>query len=127
LVDKWDPEGMLQLIEKYRVTTSHMVPTQFTRLLKLPEDVRSRYDVSSLRNMIHAAAPCPPDIKRAMLAWWGPTIYEYYAATEGGGTLCTPQDWLENPGTVGKAWPTADIRILDDDGNELPAGEKGMV
>ncbi|MDY0007579.1 MAG: acyl-CoA synthetase [Spongiibacteraceae bacterium] len=127
LVDKWDPEGMLQLIEKYRVTTSHMVPTQFTRLLKLPEEVRSRYDVSSLRNMIHAAAPCPPDIKRAMLAWWGPTIYEYYAATEGGGTLCTPQDWLENPGTVGKAWPTADIRILDDEGNELPAGEKGMV
>lgn len=127
LVDRWDPEQMLAAIERYRVTTSHMVPTQFARLLKLSEAVRNRYDVSSVRHMIHAAAPCPPDIKRAMLDWWGPSIYEYYAATEGGGTLCTPEEWLRYPGTVGKAWPTAEIRIFDDAGNEMPPGEQGTV
>ncbi len=127
LVDKWEPEEMLKLIERYRVTTSHMVPTQFTRLLKLPQAVRSQYDVSSTRHMIHAAAPCPPEIKRQMLDWWGLSIYEYYAGTEGGGTLCTPQGWLEHPGTVGNAWPGADIKIFDDDGNELPTGQTGTI
>jgi len=127
LMDKWDNEGALQLIEKYRVTTSHMVPTQFHRLLGLPEEVRNRYDVSSTRCMIHAAAPCPPDVKRRMIEWWGKSIYEYYAATEGGGTLVTPEEWLKYPGTVGRPWPGAEIRILDDDGNDVPTGEQGTV
>ncbi len=127
IMDKWTPEGCLAAIESYRVTTSHMVPTQFHRLLALPEDVRAKYDMSSLRHMIHAAAPCPPETKRKMLAWWGPTIYEYYAASEGGGTLVTPEEWLRFPGTVGKAWPTAEVRILDDDGNDVPVGEPGTV
>ena len=94
LMDKWTPESCLQAIQKYRVTTSHMVPTQFHRLLALPEEVKAKYDVSSLRHMIHAAAPCPIDVKRRMLEWWGPVIYEYYAASEGGGTLVTPEEWL---------------------------------
>ena len=83
--------------------------------------------MSSLRTMIHAAAPCPLDIKRRMLEWWGPVIYEYYAATEGGGTLVTPEQWLAKPGTVGLPWPMCEIRILDDDGNDLPTGEIGTV
>jgi long-chain acyl-CoA synthetase len=104
-----------------------MVPTQFHRLLSLPEEVRERYDVSSVRNMVHAAAPCPPDIKRRMLEWWGPSIWEYYAATEGGGTTVSPEQWLEKPGTVGKAWANSTVTIFDEDGNELPAGEIGTV
>ena len=127
LMDKWTPETMLELIDRYGVTHSHMVPTQFNRLLALPPEVRERYDVSSLRNMIHAAAPCPIEVKRQMLEWWGPVIYEYYAATEGGGTIVTPHEWLERPGTVGKAWPSSEIRILDDDGNDVPTGETGTV
>lgn len=119
LMDKWGPEEMLALIEKYKVTTSHMVPTQFHRLLALPEDARSAYDVSSLRHMIHAAAPCPVDVKHKMIEWWGDAIDEYYAASEGGGTLVTAQEWLGKPGTVGKAWPISEIAIFDDDGNRL--------
>ena len=127
LMDKWTPESCLQAIEKQRVTTSHMVPTQFHRLLALPPEVRARYDVSSLRAMVHAAAPCPPDIKRKMIEWWGHSIYEYYAATEGGGTRVSPQEWMRYPGTVGKAWPGSAIRILDDEGKERPVGEPGTV
>ena len=127
LMDKWTPESCLDAIQKHRVTTSHMVPTQFHRLLALPEEVKSRYDVSSLRHMIHAAAPCPIDVKRRMLQWWGPVIYEYYAASEGGGTLVTPQEWLKYPGTVGRAWPSSAIRVLDDDGNDCPPGQPGTV
>jgi len=127
LMDKWTPEGGLQKIERYRVTTSHMVPTQFHRLLALPDEVRARYDVSSLRHVIHAAAPCPVDVKRRMLDWWGPVIYEYYAASEGGGALVTPEEWLRYPGTVGRAWPTSEVRILDDNGNQKAPGEVGTV
>ncbi|MBI2709245.1 MAG: acyl-CoA synthetase [Actinobacteria bacterium] len=127
VMDRWDPEEMLRLIEAHRVTTSHMVPTQLHRLLALPDEVKRRYDLSSLRCMIHAAAPCPPDVKRGMLEWWGPVIYEYYGATEGGGTIVSPQEWLERPGTVGQAWPGAEIRILDDAGAVLPPGEIGTV
>jgi long-chain acyl-CoA synthetase len=127
LMDRWTPEGMLDLIERHRVTHSHMVPTQFHRLLALPEEVRARYDVSSLRTMIHAAAPCPVDIKARMLEWWGPVIYEYYAATEGGGTLVTPEQWLAKPGTVGLPWPNSEIRVLDDDGHDVATGETGTV
>ena len=119
LMDKWIPEQMLQLIEQYHVTTSHMVPTQFHRLLALPEETRNKYDMSSLRHMIHAAAPCPIDVKHKMIDWWGNSIDEYYAASEGGGTLGTAQDWLKKPGTVGTAWPISEIAIFDDDGNRI--------
>jgi long-chain acyl-CoA synthetase len=127
LMDKWTPEEMLQLIDEHRVTHSHMVPTQFHRLLSLPEEVRKKYDVSSLRAMVHAAAPCPVDTKWKMLEWWGDSIYEYYAATEGGGTLCKPQEWKKHPGTVGKAWPSSDVKIFDDEGVELGPDEVGTV
>ncbi|MFP3899945.1 MAG: acyl-CoA synthetase [Acidimicrobiia bacterium] len=127
LMDRWTPELMLELIERHRVTHSHMVPTQFHRLLALPEETRRSFDTSSLRSMVHAAAPCPVEIKQRMLDWWGPVIYEYYAATEGGGTVVTPEQWLERPGTVGLPWPTSEIRILDDDGRDVPAGEIGTV
>ncbi len=127
LMDKWTPERMLELIERYRVTHSHMVPTQFHRLLALPDEVKESYDVSSLRCMVHAAAPCPVETKQRMLDWWGPVVYEYYAATEGGGTLVTPEEWLKKPGTVGKPWPNADVKVVDEDGKDLPPGEVGTV
>ena len=127
VMDSWDAEQALALVERYRVTNTHMVPTQFKRLLGLPERVRSRYDLSSMRWLIHAAAPCPPGIKRAMLEWWGPCVYEYYAATEGGGTLATPQDWLARPGTVGTAWPVSEVMVTGDDGQRVPPGVPGVV
>jgi long-chain acyl-CoA synthetase len=127
LMDKWDAEEMLRLIDEHRVTTSHMVPTQLHRLLALPEEVRAKYDCTSTRCMVHAAAPCPPEVKRRMIEWWGDAVMEYYAATEGGGTIVTASEWLERPGTVGKAWTGAEIRIYDDAGNRLGAGEIGTV
>jgi long-chain acyl-CoA synthetase len=127
VMDKWTPQQMLHLIDKYKVTNTHMVPTQFVRLLGVPEDERKQYDVSSLRHMVHAAAPCPPDVKRQMIEWWGPVIDEYYAASEGGGTMVFAKEWLEHPGTVGRAWPISEVVILDDEGNELPPGEVGTV
>ncbi len=127
LMDKWDGEKMLELIERHRVTHSHMVPTQFHRLLALPEETKHRYDLSSLRHMIHAAAPCPVDTKRAMIEWWGPVIDEYYAASEGGGTIVNTEEWLKKPGTVGRPWPISEIAIFDDDANQLPANEIGTV
>jgi len=127
LMDGWDAEGALALIDRHRVTTTHMVPTQFQRLRMLPAETRARYDVSSLRHVMHAAAPCPVDLKRAMLDWWGPVIYEYYGATEGGGTLARPQEWLANPGTVGRPWPGADVKIYRDDGTECGPDEVGTV
>ncbi|HZJ27319.1 MAG TPA: acyl-CoA synthetase [Acidimicrobiia bacterium] len=126
-MDRWDAEETLAKIERYGVTHTHMVPTQFHRMLALDDDVRAKYDVSSMRWAVHAAAPCPVDVKHKMLDWWGPVIYEYYAATEGGGTLATPEQWLEHPGTVGTAWPISTLRIVDDDGNECPLGTPGTV
>ena len=105
-----------------------MVPTMFHRLLALPEDVRNEYDHSSLNHVVHAAAPCPAHEKQAMIDWWGPVIYEYYASTEGGGTSIRPEEWLKHPGTVGRGWDEGvEVRIYDDDGNLLPAGEIGTV
>jgi len=127
VMDKWTAEETLRMIERYQVTYSHMVPTQFVRLLDLPEETRKRYDMSSLRNMIHGAAPCPQEIKRRMIDWWGDTIQEYYAATEGGGTVITAEEWMERPGSVGAAWPGGEVRIYDDDGVQLGAGEIGTV
>jgi long-chain acyl-CoA synthetase len=116
LMDRWDAAEMLRLIEKHRVTHSHMVPTQFRRLLALPEDVRSSFDVSSLRAAIHGAAPCPLEVKRRMIDWWGPVVTEYYAATEGGGTVINSVDWLRKPGSVGLPWPGSVVKVLGDDG-----------
>jgi long-chain acyl-CoA synthetase len=127
LMDGFDPEAMLARIERHRVTHTHMVPTQFRRLLALPEQVRSAYDVSSMRAAIHSAAPCPQEVKRQMLDWWGPVIVEYYAATEGGGTGITAQEWLERPGSVGRPWLGSEVRILDERGDDLPAGQPGLV
>jgi long-chain acyl-CoA synthetase len=127
LMDRWDPAEMLRLVERYRVTHSHMVPTQFTRLLALPESERTRYDLSSMRAMIHGAAPCPEDVKRRMLDWWGPVVIEYYAATEGGGTTIFADEWLRKPGSVGRPWPGSVVKILDEHGNEVPTGEPGLV
>ncbi len=127
VMEKWQPEEMLRLIEKYAVTTSHMVPTQFHRLLQLPKAQRERYDCSSTRTMVHAAAPCPIPVKKQMLEWWGNSIWEYYAATEGGGAIVSPEEWLRKPGTVGKAWPQAELRIFDEAGNELPPNQPGIV
>jgi long-chain acyl-CoA synthetase len=126
-MDKWDPEETLRLSEKYRVTNSHMVPTHFKRLLSLPDEVKHKYDLSSLKWMIHAAAPCPVPVKWAMLQWWGDCVYEYYAATEGGGTLATPEAWRKHPGTVGSAWPNSELLILDDDHEPVPAGTPGTI
>ena len=127
VMDKWTPESCLDVIQRYGVTTSHMVPTQFHRLLALPEAVKSKYDMSSLRTMIHAAAPCPVDVKKRMIQWWGPVIYEYYAASEGGGTVVTPEEWMKYPGTVGRAWPGADIKIFEDGGEECAPNKAGTV
>jgi long-chain acyl-CoA synthetase len=127
LMDRWEPRQMLELIEGYRVTQSHMVPTQFHRLLSVPEDERKQYDLSSLRYMVHGAAPCPKEVKKAMIDWWGPVVIDYYAATEGGGTLIGSEEWLRKPGSVGRAWPGSEIKIFDDDARELPAGEIGTV
>ncbi len=127
LMDKWSGEEMLELIERRRVTHSHMVPTQFHRLLALPDEARNRHDLSSLRHMIHAAAPCPVDTKHKMIEWWGPVIDEYYAASEGGGTVVNTEEWLKKPGTVGRPWPISEIAIFDDAGDRLGAGEVGTV
>jgi long-chain acyl-CoA synthetase len=127
LMDHRDAESALQLIDRHRDTTTHMVPTQFHRLVRLPDEVKRRYDVSSLRNVMHAAAPCPAELKREILEWFGPVVYEYYGATEGGGTIARPEEWLAHPGTVGRPWEGADVRILDDEGRQLPPGRIGTV
>ncbi len=127
LMDRWTPEGALERIDKYKVTQSHMVPTMFHRLLALPKEEKVKYDVSSLRRMIHAAAPCPVETKQKMLDWWGNCIWEYYAATEGGGTYVSAEDWRKYPGTVGVPWPGSTVIVVDEEGNELPPGESGTI
>ena len=126
-MDGWDAERALALVEQHKVTNTHMVPTHFSRLLALPEETRQRYDISSMRWILHAAAPCPVGVKRAMLDWWGPRVYEYYAATEGGGTLATPEDWLAKPGTVGKPWPISEVMVAGESGEKCPPGVPGTV
>ncbi|RAY15643.1 acyl-CoA synthetase [Actinomadura craniellae] len=126
-MDRWDAEETLRLIERYEITSTHMVPTHFKRLMSLPEEVRNRYDVSSMKWAIHAAAPCPVPLKQQMLDWWGDCIWEYYAATEGGGSIASPQDWRDHPGTVGNAWPISELLVVDDDGKPVPAGTAGTI
>lgn len=127
VMDHFDPERTLQLIEQYRVTFGQFVPTMFVRMLKLPEEVRERYDVSSLQVAVHAAAPCPIPVKEQMIEWWGPVLHEYYAGTEGNG-FCwvNSEDWLTHKGTVGKALAGI-VHIVGEDGEELPPGEEGTV
>jgi long-chain acyl-CoA synthetase len=127
LMDGWDATATLALIEQYRVTHTHMVPTMFHRLLSLPDDVRARHDVSSLLHVLHGAAPCPAAVKQRLIDWLGPIVWEYYAATEGAGTLVGSAQWLRKPGTVGKVDPPDHVRILDDDGAEVSAGTIGTV
>jgi len=128
MMDKWDAEECLRLVEQYRITHTHMVATMFHRLLNIPEEVKSKYDLSSLRYVLHGAAPCPVHVKQAMMDWLGPVIHEYYAATEGGGGyFIEPKEWLQKPGSVGKAPETSNNIIVDDEGNELPQGEIGTI
>ena len=127
MMERFDAEQALQLIEKYGVTHSQWVPTMFVRMMKLPPEVRARYDLSSHKVAIHAAAPCPVEVKRQMIEWWGPILYEYYAGTEASGsTFITSEDWLEHPGSVGRA-ALGVLHICDEDGDELPIGETGLV
>jgi long-chain acyl-CoA synthetase len=127
-IDRWDSEAVLRTIQHYKVTRAHLVPIMFQRLLNLPEDVRKKYDVSSLRYIIHGAAPCPPEVKKAMIDWVGPIINEYYAGSEGGaGFVVSSEEWLTKPGTVGKLPDPTALRILDDDGNDVPQGEPGTL
>jgi len=127
---KWDGAEMLRLIDERQITTAYAVPTHFSRLLKLPEAVRDTFDGSSLRCVYHTAAPCPPDLKRQMIDWWGPVINELYGASEGGFAVaftCTSEEWLAHPGTVGKPLPTTEVHILDDAGNALGRTEIGQI
>ncbi len=127
VMERFDPTEALALIERHRVTHSQWVPTMFIRMLKLPAEVRQRYDVSSLQVAIHAAAPCPVQVKQQMIDWWGPVLHEYYAGTEGNGFVyCDSTAWLAHPGTVGSAL-TGTVHIVDDEGEELPAGQPGTV
>ncbi len=128
LQPRFAEEDLLALIEQHAITHLHMVPTMFVRLLKLPEEVRSRYDLSSLKFVAHAAAPCPPEVKRRMIDWWGPVINEYYGGTETGATTFhTAAEALAKPGTVGRAVDNAVVVIQDEGGNVLPPGEIGEV
>jgi len=127
VMEQFDPELFLQLIETHRVTHTQMVPTMFSRLLKLPEATRRRYDLSSLQVAIHAAAPCPIPVKQDMIDWWGPIILEYYGATEAMGfTFCDSAEWQARKGTVGKTL-FGELHILDDEMREVPTGETGKL
>ncbi len=127
LMDRWDAGEALRLIEAHGITHTHMVPTMFHRLLQLPVSVREAADVSSLTYVLHGAAPCPPATKAAMLDWFGPVIWEYYAATEGAGASIGPQEWLEHPGSVGRPPTPGHIRIVDDAGDPCDAGAPGEI
>jgi long-chain acyl-CoA synthetase len=128
IMPRFDAEEFLRIVERERVSVVQMVPTHFVRLLALPEQVRARYDLSSLRWIVHAAAPCPPDVKRAMIDWLGPIVAEYYGGTETGPVVfCTSQEWLSHPGTVGRALERAVIEIVDEQGRKVPTGESGEV
>jgi fatty-acyl-CoA synthase len=126
IMEHFDPRQCLELIQRYRVTQAQFVPTMFVRLLRLPTEERERYDLSSLQHVVHAAAPCPVEVKRQMLDWWGPIIHEYYSGTEDiGHTHITPEEWLAHPGSVGRS--IAECHIVGENGEELPPGQSGVV
>jgi long-chain acyl-CoA synthetase len=126
LMEQWDAEAALALVESHGITHTHMVPTMFHRLLSLPPEVRARYDVSTLRSVLHGAGPCPVAVKRRMIEWLGPVVWEYYAATEGSGCFVDSDTWLARPGTVGKP-ADGQVMVGDIDGRALPPGETGLV
>jgi long-chain acyl-CoA synthetase len=128
LMPKFDPVEFLELVQRHAITHVQTVPTMFVRLLQLPEEVRRSYDVSSLEYVVHAAAPCPAEVKQAMIDWWGPIIWEYYGCTESGAVvLCSSEEWLAHPGTVGRPFLGAEVQILDPEGNVVPPGVSGDV
>jgi long-chain acyl-CoA synthetase len=128
ILPRFDAEEFLRVIEQERVTHLNMVPIMFNRLLRLPDDVRRRYDVSSLHFVTHAAAPCSPQVKRAMIEWWGPVIHEYYGSTEMGNvTSLTSEEWLQHPGSVGRVMPDVDLRVVDEAGHDVAPGVIGEV
>jgi long-chain acyl-CoA synthetase len=128
IMPRFDAAEALRLIEAERITTTHMVPTMFVRMLALPAETRRRYDLSSLKSVVHAAAPCPVDVKWKTMELFGPdTVHEYYAATEVGGTYISPQEWRQKPGSVGRPLPNAEVKVLDDEGNECPPGTIGTI
>ena len=125
--EKFDAETALAIIEKYRISRGQFVPTMFTRMLKLPDATRAKYDVSSLRVVVHSAGPCPPEVKRGIIDWWGPILLDMYGGTENIGlTLIDSHEWLKKPGSVGRA-VMGKIHICSEEGNELPAGEQGVI
>ena len=125
---RFDPAETLELIDRHEVTNVHLVPTQFIRMLKLPDDVRDAFDGSSLQTVMHGAAPCSPEVKRQMLEWWGPVVTEYYGGTEGGFlSMISGAEWLEKTGSLGRPLDTVDLRILDEEGNECPPGTSGQI
>lgn len=127
IMESFDPEKYLELVQKWGITHTQLVPTMFSRMLKLPEDVRQRYDLSSLEIAIHAAAPCPAAVKDDIIKWWGPIVHEYYGATEGlGFTACNSEQWLAHRGTVGKVL-LGDLHILDENMTPCPVGTAGTV
>ena len=127
VMEKFDPENALRLIEKYKVTASQWVPTHFVRMLKLPEYVRAKYDHSTLVCAVHAAAPCPVQTKRAMIDWWGPVLKEYYAGSEGNGfCYISSEEWLKKPGSVGTS-KIGVLKICDENGDEVPVGTDGTI
>jgi long-chain acyl-CoA synthetase len=128
IMRNFDAEEFLRVVDEHRITVVQMVPTMFVRMLALPEEVRRSYDLSSLRWVVHAAAPCPPDVKRGMIEWLGPIVAEYYGGTETGPVVyCTSDEWLAHQGTVGRPIANAKLKIFDGEGNELGVGESGEV
>ncbi len=127
LMDKWDAEETLKLVAKHKVTHTHVVPTMLHRILSLPDEVRNSYDVSSMRWVLHGAAPCPVHVKEDTIKWLGNVVYEYYAATEGGGIFVESEEWLKKRGTVGRALEGVTVEVQDDAGVEIPAGEIGTI
>ena len=127
IMERFDAEESLRLIERHKVRSAYMVPTQFSRLLRLPPEIRAKYDVSSLHSVVHSAAPCPREVKQKMMDWWGPVVWETYGGMEGPATIAKPHRWLEKPGTVGRSIRGVRLSILDDDGHELEAGKVGNI
>lgn len=127
LMDGWSAEACLAMIEQHGITSTQMVPTMFHRLLALPDDVRERYDVSSVESVMHTGAPCPVHVKQRFMEWFGPVVYETYGGTESVATIATPRRWLQKPGTVGRAIHGVTLHIVDENGNELPPGEVGTI
>lgn len=127
ITEKFQSEETLDLIERHEIDSLHLVPTMFHRLLALPEDRRATFDPSNLVMALHGAAPCPKETKQSMIDWWGPVIWEYYGATEGGLTLVSSEEWLARPGTVGKSLPFWEVIVLDDDGQEVEPGDSGII